>query len=225
LNDRLVIAEGWHDRLASAGFDELSPWFEDERVRVWRDLPERQNATLELAGQPRLHVKRHKQDGSAVADELRGIRLLGEADIPTVEVVAHGPRLLVLRDLTGLRPADRLPFDRILRPTAELAAKVHAAGLHHRDFHPCHFFLDEGGERCHLIDAGRVRRLPPLTRRRWVIKDLAQFVNGLDDRERGKVWLDAYGPCPRSAVFRKATRIAKRAARARHRDISLGAPR
>ncbi len=56
---------------------------------------------------------------------------------------------------------------------------LHNGGLHHRDLYLCHFLgrRDENPQAdLRLIDAARVRPLPgPLTRRRWIVKDLAQF--------------------------------------------------
>src|SRR5207302_4714741 len=72
----------------------------------------------------------------------------------------------------------RTPFERLHRPTADLAAQLHRAGLHHRDLYLCHFMAKISGEEIDikLIDPARVRRLPGmLTRRRWIIKDVAQF--------------------------------------------------
>ena len=236
----------WRQRLAAEGLSEVAAWFDDPRVRVWRDIRERQNATLDLDDATRLHVKRLRPPhGRELEAEVQGVRLLESAGITTVPLVAWGTDeggggVLVTRDLAGFTPADALleggrPFDDLLAPTADVAAKLHAAGLHHRDLYPCHFLLDAAGAVC-LIDAARVGKLPRLTRRRWVVKDLAQFRYG---GERAGVaaaqldaWLDRYagGAAPprlAAAVLRKAARIARHDAALRRRqpgrDASLRA--
>src|SRR5205823_14972090 len=90
-------------------------------------------------------------------------------------------------------------FERLLEPTAQLAARLHGAGLHHRDLYLCHFFAKAEGESVDLklIDAARVRRLPGWpTRRRWVVKDLSQFWYStlalpITDEQRSR-WLEGY---------------------------------
>lgn len=66
---------------------------------------------------------------------------------------------------------------RLIRKLADSAARMHAAGINHRDFYICHFHLDEASlaqstVRCYLIDLHRaqLRRITPL---RWRVKDLA----------------------------------------------------
>jgi heptose I phosphotransferase len=99
-------------------------------------------------------------------------------------VLADRRSFVIVDDLAGYRPGDKLleaggsTFDRLLEPTADLAAKLHTAGLHHRDLYLCHFFIpgDDAGAPLRLIDCARVKRLPRfLTRYRWVVKDLSQF--------------------------------------------------
>ncbi len=164
--------------------------FTDPRIDVWRDLPERQNATLDFQHElqsGRFHIKRYLQPGQA-EPEARGIALLIENQIPTVPLVAwdvlpDGRGYVVSEDLYGYTAADKLiqegvPFERLLEPTARLAARLHAAGLHHCDLYLCHFFahVTIAEVKLALIDAGRVRRLPGrLMRWRWITKDLAQF--------------------------------------------------
>src|SRR5205085_11401166 len=102
-----------------------------------------------------------------------------------------GRSFTIWQDLAGYTPTDKLveagvPFDRLLVPTADLAAQLHRAGLHHRDLYLCHFMVKLGEDAAdgaateatdvRLIDTARVRRLGGLlTRRRWIVKDLAQF--------------------------------------------------
>lgn len=232
--------------------------FTDPRIVPWRSLPDRDNCTLDdtddAGTKLRLHIKRYpaagKAGGQTTADlEQAGHRLLVDADIPTAPLVAwgvltDGRSFTIWKDLAGFTPGDKLveqgfAFEPLLMPTAELAAKLHAAGLHHRDLYLCHFMIDPlslgdgalsedatpdsqpDSSPVQLIDVARVRRLPgwPL-RRRWIVKDLAQFWYSTtklavtdDHRER---WLAAYaaarGVRPtslRGAILRKARSIAR----------------
>jgi len=167
--------------------------FEHPDIKVWRSIPERENCTLDskLEGREiRLHIKRYRAGRSsknAAAEEVSGIELLKAHEIPTVPLVgwgklADGRGFVISEDLKDFRAADKaiasgLPFDRLIESTADLAAKLHASGLHHRDLYLCHFFVNAGGDdlELRLIDAARVRQLPWLFRQRWIVKDLAQF--------------------------------------------------
>ena len=244
---QLWASPDWRERLEVAGLAEVAAWFADERVKVWRDIRERQNATLDLHDGTRLHVKRLRPPhGRELAAEVNGIRLLESAGIATVPLVAWGVSddgggVLVTRDLKGFTPADALleggrPFADLLALTADVAARLHGAGLHHRDLYPCHFLLDDAGD-VRLIDAARVQKLPRLTRRRWVVKDLAQFRYGASRAGVATADLDAWlvrwsGGVGKSrmrwlrmSVVRKARRIAKHDDRLRDRepgrDVSL----
>lgn len=223
------------------GLTELDSVFKDPRISIWRSIRERENGTLDAAlpdgRHVRLHVKRYRPAGLYLTPaevEVHGIFRLQHANIPTVDLVAWGVlpdrRSLVLtEDLAGFKAADHLlaggaSFDELLAPTADLAAKLHDARLHHRDLYLCHFFAKRGeaGFELRLIDAGRVRRLPPWPlRQRWIVKDLAQFwysstLLPVSDEQRLK-WLDRYGQqrklsSPRAllgAIGRKAQWIAR----------------
>ena len=190
--------------------------FRDPRILVWRSISERQNCTLDIQFGDgkirRLHIKRYfpARGFSTPADEeSQGIRALEIEQIPTAPLVAYGKlkdgrSFIITEDLQGFRPADKLiadgfDFEKLLNPTAEVAAKLHAKGLHHRDLYLCHFFVDPQKEPIdlRLIDAARVKRLPGfLTRQRWIVKDLAQFwYSTLDlpisDDQRNR-WLARY---------------------------------
>lgn len=231
--------------------------FDDPRIRVWRTLPDRENGTLDEArpdgSRVRLHVKRYPAAaaggiGETPAEvEARGHEFLATRGIPTAPLVGWGVlpdrrSFTLWLDLAGHTPGDKLvdrgfSFDRLLDPTADLAGKLHAAGLHHRDLYLCHFMADPGAAGggggtgpvdVRLIDVARVRPLPRfLTRRRWVVKDLAQFWYSTtklpavtdDHRER---WLARYaaargdGTRPaslRGAILRKVAAIARHDAR------------
>lgn len=163
-------------------------------IRVWRRLPDRENATLDATladGRAvRLHIKRYPaaRRGSPTAGvEAMGIQKLNAAGIGTVPLVAWGNdaagrSFIMTEDLVGRRPLDKLiaeglSFDAIAMATAQVAATLHAAHLHHRDLYLCHFFArtDDPAGPLALIDAARVRGLPGLFAGRWIVKDLAQF--------------------------------------------------
>ncbi|MGF1632734.1 MAG: lipopolysaccharide kinase InaA family protein, partial [Phycisphaerae bacterium] len=126
-------------------------------VTVWRDLPDRQNATLDFTDTDgrlhRWHVKRYPAKYAKQANaEVRGLHLLRQAGIRTPDLVAHGTlpdgrSFLITDDLAGHRPAEKFlaaggDFAAILPGTAAVAARLHHAGLHHRDLYLNHFFID-----------------------------------------------------------------------------------
>jgi hypothetical protein len=179
--------------LRELGLTRLEQFFTDPRIIPWRSIPERENCTLDAVladGRSiRLHIKRHKAAREAKPpgeQEADGILILQHAKIPTMALVAWGKledgrSFIATEDLAGYRAADKLiesgvAFERLLEPTADLAAKLHDANLHHRDLYLCHFFARiDGGVDLKLIDVARVRRLPWLFPQRWIVKDLAQF--------------------------------------------------
>ena len=77
--------------------------------------------------------------------------------IPTAPLVgwgrlADGRSFLISEDLAGYAPADKLVrrarrSRRLLEPTADLAAELHSAGLHHRDLYLCHFMAKVTADR------------------------------------------------------------------------------
>ena len=58
------------------------------------------------------------------------------------------------------------------RALALYVARLHDAGLCHRDLNVYHVLIHEGALR--LIDVGRVR---PFVRRRWIVNDLASLLD------------------------------------------------
>ena len=187
------IAEPYRQVFRQIGFS-AEMIFTDPAIKPWRRLQDRENCTWEIpaaAGAIRLHVKRFPSMGSSspARDEAEGYRLLHDRGILAAIVAAWGDlddgrSFIATEDLSGFTPADKLvesglSFDRLLIPTADLSARLHNAGLHHRDLYLCHFLArcenDQPAD-LRLIDAARVRPLPGLlTRRRWIVKDLAQF--------------------------------------------------
>jgi hypothetical protein len=202
----------FRDVLNSTGFTpELI--FTHPDIKPWRKLNDRENCLWDITSNVRFHVKRFpasEAKQNAAQNEARGLELLKLNSIPTSPLVVwgnlnDGRSFIVTQDLAGYTPADKLvengfPFDRLLHPTAALAAKLHNAGLHHRDLYLCHFMATSGANEkieLALIDAARVRNLPPWPfRRRWIVKDLAQFWYSMSalpiSDEQKKAWLAAY---------------------------------
>jgi hypothetical protein len=173
--------------------------FTHPQVQVWRSIADRENAFLDFEGEDgrprRWHVKRYAAVGPRRATpaevEVRGIELLAGRGIPTVPLVGwgvagDGRSVVLIEDLAEHRPCNKLlfggmPYEPVLEPTADLAARLHVAGLHHRDLYLCHFFTKPPGSHgdapldLRLIDCARVQPLPRLFRRRWIVKDLAQY--------------------------------------------------
>jgi heptose I phosphotransferase len=158
----------------------------------------------------RFHIKRYRAIRGVTPgeQEMEGIFLLQRAKIPTVTPAAwgrldDGRSFVVTEDLGDYADCEKLvasglTFGRLLEPTALLAARLHKAGLHHRDLYLCHFFakVDGGGVDLKLIDPGRVGELAGWFRQRWIVKDLAQFWYStmslnIPDADRS-AWLDAY---------------------------------
>jgi len=189
----IFIAEPYREILRQIG-TAPETIFTDPAIKPWRILEDRQNCTWDvLVGgrNVRLHVKRFgaTRRRSWAEVEAEGYRLLRERGIPSAAVAAwgrldDGRSFIATEDLAGFSPADKLvegglDFDRLLIPTADLAARLHNAGLHHRDLYLCHFLArdpENEAVELRLIDAARVGALPgAFTRRRWIVKDLAQF--------------------------------------------------
>jgi hypothetical protein len=217
--------------------------FTDPRIQVWRALPDRENALLDHQRPDgtmiRFHIKRYPATAGAIADrEMAGYRLLVRADVPAAPIIAHGRladgrSFIILQDLAGYTPGDKsvergLPFERILSATAALAARLHNARLHHRDLYLCHFMIRESAEGvdAKLIDMARVAELKnPLTRQRWIVKDLAQFWYSttklnVTDEQRTR-WFTEY--CRRRGIAEDRLHVsvkAKSATIARH-DVRL----
>jgi hypothetical protein len=163
-------------------------------VVAWRTLPDRENCYLDttVAGQPiRLHIKRYPPGRTSPAnDDVRGLVLLKTHGIPTAQLIAHGRladgrSFVILKDLAGYTPGDKLiaagaRFGDLLVPTADLAAKLHNASLHHRDLYLCHFMVKPSADALTapalaVIDTARVAKLGRFFTGRWIVKDLAQF--------------------------------------------------
>jgi hypothetical protein len=231
------VAPQWQPVFREIGID-ADAIFTHPDIKPWRSLSDRENctldATLESGRRVRLHIKRFPAAHDSSGKELAGQRTLVAAQIPTLDVVAYGKLedgrgFIISDDLSGYEASDKLikspdDFDRLLISTADLAAKLHRSGLHHRDLYLCHFFAKVTADDVDvkLIDTARVKRLPGvLTRRRWIVKDLAQFwystlAVSIDAKQRD-AWLARYCASSgikltsrlQSAILRKAKWIGR----------------
>ena len=192
---QLHVSPGRQEVFRELGLD-AEQIFEHPEIRPWRKLSDRENCTLdgETAGGERIrwHIKRYAAvKGKTPAEtEVAGIRLLENANIPTVDLIGYGRlgdgrSFLILDDLAGYVAGDKW-IDRgdsivaFIGTVAALSARLHGANLHHRDLYFCHFMLRGDPLDVRLIDAARVQRLPagPL-KWRWIVKDLAQLWHSL----------------------------------------------
>jgi heptose I phosphotransferase len=176
--DELQVVPEYQGLLREMGLDARSV-FTHPKIKVWRSIAERENCVLDVPG-GRLHIKRYRSAGGSAAQEIKGIYALVVEGIPTVKLIAWGPRVVITEDLAGYEAADKLVarglvFDKIDDRIADLTAKLHGRGLHHRDLYLCHFFVNRQTLDVRLIDAARVKRLPKWFRQRWIVKDLAQL--------------------------------------------------
>jgi hypothetical protein len=244
ITNQFHVAPGWQPVMREVGLD-AETVFTHAGILPWRKLSDRQNCTLDAdlvdGRHIRLHVKRYAPmvgPTTPAAEEFAGHQLLLKHNIPTAILVAWGTgedgrSFVILEDLAGYTPADKLiesgtDFALLQQLTADMAARLHQAGLQHRDLYLCHFMARPNGEQTdiRLIDPARVRRLPGfLTRGRWIVKDLAQFWYStlklpITDAHRA-AWLMRYcqqrqlpgTALMRGKIERKVRRIAKHDAR------------
>jgi hypothetical protein len=229
--------------------------FTHPQIVAWRKLDDRENCTLdgEVDGRAvRLHIKRYfpaRGFTTPAEDEVKAFDAMRMEQIPTAPLVGWGKLIdhrsfIITEDLEGYRDAEKavahgLPFASILQSTADVAAKLHQSGLHHRDLYLCHFFVRSTEPNdVRLIDIARVRRLGGfLTRQRWIVKDLAQFWYStlalpVTDEQRAQ-WLRRYAEQRgigetsrlRSAIERKVKWIARHDAKLKQsqptRNVSI----
>ena len=252
------VEPNYVELLRQAGIIDAWAAFEHPSIRVWRTIRERENATLDIDrgnGAPplRLHVKRdrepqHDQPAGAEAAHLIALSRRG---VPTAPLAAYGQlpdgrSFVITEHLAGFQAVDKLvtaggttAFERVLIPTAEVAARLHAADAYHRDLYLCHFFARPSGDPVdvRLIDCARVL-VKPFWRRRWMVKDLAQLVYSTrslaitpDQLDR---WFNAYARAAgrrlstllRRQIEFKADQIARhdRVLRRRQPDRSVSIP-
>ena len=130
-------------------------------------------------------------------NEWHKIVMLKEHGYQTMEPVAYGEKkgLLSCNALTlteelynTIRVEDYIPTlyregtkeslqkkRRIIKRLAFIARRFHKEGFNHQDFYLGHFLIEPSTEEIYIIDLQRVQKRKSAVRR-WVLKDLAQFV-------------------------------------------------
>jgi heptose I phosphotransferase len=112
-------------------------------------------------------------------------------------------------------------FRDIVTGLADVARRMHSAGMHHQDFYLTHLMVPQSGGTApiHVLDLGRARFQPRLARR-WIVKDLGQLnysADGVSATERLRFFKRYLGRDLRSedrALVRRI--ISKSKAIARH---------
>lgn len=171
------------------------------------------------------------------SNEWRAIARLTELGVATMQAVAWGVRgrnparqhsFIITRELAPTISLEDLGRDWAQRPpepafkraliarVADMARRMHAGGVNHRDFYICHFLLHldpaptTDDFRLSLIDLHRAQ-LRDTTPRRWRDKDLAALHFsaldiGLTARDRLR-FLRAYFDAPLRRVLRDEARL------------------
>lgn len=114
---KILVSPAYQPVLRQIGLD-ADAVFDHPDIRVWRSIPERENATLDATladgRHIRLHIKRYaKCWGTPAEDEAHGIMLLVRRGIPTVPLIAwgrvpDGRSFIITEDLAGYEPLDKL---------------------------------------------------------------------------------------------------------------------
>jgi rfaE bifunctional protein nucleotidyltransferase chain/domain len=186
----------------------------DLQLRVRRTLGDRQNAVVKD-----WFVKIHASAADAKR-EWENHRLMLAAGFSVARpavggILKDGRGLFSTVRLFGLQPMEEVwpTLDRrkAVRAAADLARRLHACGLVHKDLYLNHLFLPPGGEQITLVDLGRLEKS---TSARLRVKDLAALL--LSARRlasRTDLWrgLLRYGGDRKlaRAVIRKAERMAR----------------
>ncbi|HEX5138830.1 MAG TPA: lipopolysaccharide kinase InaA family protein [Planctomycetota bacterium] len=185
-----------------------------QKAQVVRRLEDRTNARL---GDLVVKITTDPEEARA---EWENHRLMMAAGFRVPEpavggLLADGRGLFSSVPLLGLEPLDEiwktLDPRRAALAVADLARRLHACGLVHRDLYLCHLFARPGDYDLTLIDLARLRRS---TSRRRRVKDLAALLSSATGLvSRTCLWrgLLRYGGDRKLArrVVRKAARIAR----------------
>ncbi len=195
-----------------------APYFSPDEVaakaQVVRRLKDRTNARLGSL------VVKITTDPEDARQEWENHRLMMAAGFRVPEpavggLLCDGRGLFSTVALDGLQPIEdvwkSLEPRRAVRAIADLARRLHACGLVHRDLYLCHLFVKPGEYDLTLIDLARLTRS---TSRRRRVKDLAALLSSARGlASRTELWrgLLRYGGGRKLArrVLRKARKIAR----------------
>ena len=192
---------------------------------AYRSVKERLTVGLDLkAGEStqRVYLKRHWSDTPArtmapfkeAYSEWGNIQELKNNGIPVPDAMAvgdgiingHSCAFILMKEVPGIQADEFIEqnFDSLsspelyefMRKLGVFAAQFHKLGYNHRDFYLCHTFVhkESGGYVFHLIDLQRVQKRQ-FMRRRWIVKDLAQFNYSalkLVDEEGRRIFYDTW---------------------------------
>jgi heptose I phosphotransferase len=164
--------------------------FEKRYAVLWPWLP---LAGLAKANMPQLDARRE----AANAERLRALGIEAPRAVATTSRWRLHPLGLVHETSVALEPLAGAPLDAlaagadlgrrerraVARALGETVARMHAAGIFHRDLYLCHLLWD--GRRIGVLDVARAgaRRL---RRRRWRVKDLAALAVSASGRTSGR---------------------------------------
>jgi tRNA A-37 threonylcarbamoyl transferase component Bud32 len=182
------------------------------RLEIVRELKDRTNALLDgmivkIVADPR--------EAEAEWENHRALMASGyRVPQPAVGgVTGDGRGLFASVRLEGLHPMDdvwtTLDPKKAVQAMADIARRLHACGLVHRDLYLCHLFVEKGGHQVTLIDLARMTRT---LSHRLRVKDLAALAMSAEGlASRTQLWrgLRRYGGDKRlaRAVIRKARRM------------------
>ena len=169
------------------------------------------------------------------AREHGGLRLLQQARLPVPRVLHHEPCVLIIEWLAGSISLGAALRDDTLRASrrdwlvasAQLIARMHAAGLQQRDMHLDNFLV--GARGIHPVDGAAVTRSPAWRRKSAATRNFAQFLCQLPFAERAllPLLLGSYTKLHaidatdlRRALDRQRRRRAQRLARKACRECS-----
>ena len=206
----------WADFVNPAGapFASADEAAASPRLKVKRTLKDRTNAVLDA------WVVKITADPDEARREWENHRLMMAAGFRVPRpafggVLEDGRGLFATGRLEGQFPLDdlwaRVDRRRLVRAVADLARRLHACGLVHRDLYLCHLFAAPGDDALTLIDLARLEKTTSKRRR---VKDLAALVHsarGLWSRTDLLRALRRYGGDRKlaAAVLSKAARMGR----------------
>lgn len=173
------------------------PGLETWRERLCVELPGKERVFIKRFKQPPSSAQRLVRRARCGARSLAGVewrRLceFAELGIPAAMPLAFGEELRRGREIRSAVVVQAVEGEslerkcndsnwpdgpmlrRLLPQLAALVARMHAAGLVHRDLYLGHIFLNAATFELRLIDLQRVLR-PEFFQSRWFVKDLAQL--------------------------------------------------